>query len=392
MEEDKSEVIGNLSEWEVSAEDPSVITAYIGTSTSIEVPNVIEGVKITTVGGGEKPIYENDDITSVKISYGIEKIGQNAFNNKKSIQQISFPSSLVEIAEAAFAGSFNYANVNIPKSVEKIKSSAFAGSKINRLTINSPKINDGLTGSSYGYQVMSANIKELVISETVRELPEYAIYSATINELKIKEGLEKIGNYGFSNTKIKSEIILPNTLRYIGESSYNSVEGIGTIKIPDSVTYIGSYAFTYLNNFEKIILSKNLEYIGDRIFGLAGSVTELILPEGLKVLGVRITDYANSLKKVVIPGSIKVVNTDVFQGMSLEELVINEGVEKIEKRIFDNRSSTPINITIPSTVTEIDLAAFEAIENADSKLVINNTEGSIPGAPWGFKGTVEWKK
>ena len=78
-----------------------------------------------------------------------------------------------------------------------------------------------------------------------------------------------------------------------------------------------------------------------------------------------------------------------FDGCTgLKSLVIEEGAKKIGKRAFYECTGLQGELRIPNSVPEIGEDAFTST-NFD-KISVDNTPGSIGGAPWGWDGTVTW--
>ena len=80
--------------------------------------------------------------------------------------------------------------------------------------------------------------------------------------------------------------------------------------------------------------------------------------------------------------------------ISPKELVIPEGIEKIEASAFTNCPSL-LKIEIPKTVKSIGDSCFSDNTSSLEEILIKNKENSITGAPWGAaKGmkVVQWKK
>ena len=98
---------------------------------------------------------------------------------------------------------------------------------------------------------------------------------------------------------------------------------------------------------------------------------------------------------IELDSKVKTIGYYSFYGQSgLKELVIPEGIEKIEASAFTNCPSL-LKIEIPKTVKSIGDSCFSDNTSSLEEILIKNKEDSITGAPWGAaKGmkVVQWKK
>ena len=84
----------------------------------------------------ETPWHEyKDNIIKVRIEEGILSIGNNAFNNYRTITSVEFPNSLTSIGSSAFLYGKGLLSLTIPKNVTQIDAKAFSGcSSLTKMT------------------------------------------------------------------------------------------------------------------------------------------------------------------------------------------------------------------------------------------------------------------
>ncbi len=125
-------------------------------------------------------------------AYEVIRIGDEAFDNHKTIAVIELPNSITSIGYKAFYNS---------------------------------------------------TLKEIVIPESVTDIEEYAFGSCSkLTSVTISDGVTSIGNNAFSYCSSLTSITIPNSVTNIGSYAFRNCS-ITSITIPESVTYIGSYAF-----------------------------------------------------------------------------------------------------------------------------------------------------
>jgi hypothetical protein len=92
----------------------------------------------------------------------------------------------------------------------------------------------------------------------------------------------------------------------------------------------------------------------------------------------------SSLSVIVIPLGLKKIGGAAFQGTSLRNLIIPEGVTDIGSQIVYAYHRLD-EIRIPKSIIKIEEDAFNL---AVGNMYLPFSEGEIEGAPWGFSGNV----
>ena len=197
----------------------------------------------------------------------------------------------------------------------------------------------------------------------------------------IPDGVETIAyNAFYRNSNLKS-VKIPNSVTAIAGGAFRECTSLDNVVIPDSVTSIGDYAFSKCEGLKNITLSNNLESVGAQVFSNCIALKSIILPDSLKNFGAELflgcwelSDVAlpngieeipegmlsccNSLTSFVVPSSVKRIGIAAFDGAGLVEITLNEGLEKIEWRAFEECKQLK-EIIIPQSVKLIDGEAFQ---------------------------------
>lgn len=149
-------------------------------------------------------------------------IGYEAFSWCDSIQSIVFGanSNLKNIEGRAFAGCTSLANVSLPDSLVMIENQAFAGTAYYD---NEDNWEDGL----------------LYIGDyLIRGLDKNVSWS-----LNIKDGTKVIADDAFAGCGCLKEVTIPNTVVSIGRWAFRGTSIYNNVVIPESVTWIGYSCF-----------------------------------------------------------------------------------------------------------------------------------------------------
>lgn len=101
----------------------------------------------------------------------------------------------------------------------------------------------------------------------------------------ICENMISTADTHFRNNKNITEVIIPNTVTYIGSQAFYKCENLRRVVMPDSVTKIGNYAFAYCTNLTDIVLSKNLTVIPNYLFAGCKSLKSVTVPASVTSIG-----------------------------------------------------------------------------------------------------------
>ena len=153
------------------------------------------------------PFYSYDDITSLKIGYGITRIGNYSFYECKNIHDVDFPESLKSIGNYAFYSN-GLKNISLPDSVSKLEEYAFCNC-LNAVSLKLPK--------------------------TINEIPPNCFANdMTLKTLILPDSLEKIGQNAFMMCGNLREIIIPSNVKIIASAAFALCGGL------EKMTFLGN--------------------------------------------------------------------------------------------------------------------------------------------------------
>ncbi|MCR5342266.1 MAG: leucine-rich repeat domain-containing protein [Butyrivibrio sp.] len=211
------------------------IRAYNGSAAIVNIPEEIDGAKVTSIDGisGDSIVkivipdsvttieqaacWSNDNLEEVVMGENVTTIGAKAFDLDSALKIINIPDSVTEIGEAAFSCTA-IKEVNVPKSLTDMSQGVFSLSSLERVTV-------------------PGNVKTIGICafEDCKDL----------KEVVIEEGVEMIDEAAFKGNESLARIEIPASVTQMN------------CKIPEGCTIVapaGSYAETFANengcNFE----------------------------------------------------------------------------------------------------------------------------------------------
>jgi hypothetical protein len=143
----------------------------------------------------------------------------------------------------------------------------------------------------------------------------------------------EIGANAFANNTKITSVHIPNSVKVIGIGAFQNCPSLTSVSIPSSVTEIGYYAFLKCTNLSAITIPSSVKSIGYSAFQstkwLSAQKNEfVIVGDGILI------KYNGKGGNVVIPNTVK----------------------KITNAFYFN--SNAVSVTIPSSVTYVDIYAF----------------------------------
>lgn len=219
---------GNEFEIRQNNQGGITITKYTGSRRQVNIPETIEGIKVTEIGDGafsnarDVPFFVQDGnytetvdrispiqqaVYTVFIPNTVTKIGGRAFKSQL-LREVRIGNSVKTIGSEAFYDCW-LSSLTIPNSVTEIGVGAFANN-----TINSLSLGTGLVAIRTGTFQDNA-LTELSLPASVRTISYRAFQGNRITSLTIPRGVTKINEDAFAGRLQQSTITtvsLPSSL------------------------------------------------------------------------------------------------------------------------------------------------------------------------------------
>lgn len=167
-----------------------------------------------------------------------------------------------------------------------------------------------------------------------------------IEKIIVSDGIEILGNGVFLNCRELKEVVLPETLRWIGttdpsgcpkilgsRTKYDGAfeyTGLREISIPDSVKSIGENTFAGCEQLKRVELPGQLKEIKENTFRWCRSLRQIELSQGIETISISAFEGCEALRKVELPEGVTSVEEGAFAGCkSLESIYIPDSVVEI---------------------------------------------------------------
>ncbi len=264
--------------------------------------NGVLNIKEGTTAIADEAAKGCEGISEVVLPEGLVSIGKYSFMGCSGVQSIVFPESLQVIEMGAFSECANLQNIILPTVMDKIGSNSFGKCPL----LEKVHLPDGITGIC-GIFSGCTGLKDVNIPGSVTKVSdfkdcgfykEYEMSSAETlyvgnwliaykkqPSLKVRAGTVGIADMHWKNAKELCELVLPDSLKYIGYSAFEN-SSITSVKLPENLEFIDTSAFrgSKLNN---VVIPKSVKKVEQWAFmrcenietiTIQGKDTEIIWP------------------------------------------------------------------------------------------------------------------
>ena len=203
---------------------------------------------------------------------------------------------------------------------------------------------------------------------------------SNIKHIVVEDGIISIGQELFCNFKNIKTVILPNSLKRIDTWAFTYCQSLESIVIPEGVTEMGVDVFDGCSGLKSISLPSTLRIVpclgelnGSDISGLP--VENITLNNGIETIGERAFQDMNNLKTIIIPDSVTSIEDNAFNNCSvLTNLVLPDSITTIGNAAFSGCTSLE-KIVLPSKLTSLGNVAFGG---CNAEIIFPSSLKSIP--------------
>ncbi len=212
-----------------------IISKYKGMAKSVNVPDGVIGI-------GEAAFFECRSLEQIIIPNGVMSIGDRAFSNCSSLVRIVIPVSLMNIGDRVFEDCYNLREIKYGGS-KKEWQQLTKKIQLGNLSDVRIKCNDSEIG-------ISLNIDNTLFKVSNGVLEK--IYVVKNGYLEVQDGVTGIGDKACWYCNRIKEVTLPSSVTSIGELAFYGCSDLRKIKLPKSVISVGKSAFMGCNNLNEI--------------------------------------------------------------------------------------------------------------------------------------------
>lgn len=155
------------------------------------------------------------------------------------------------------------------------------------------------------------------------------VIPSSITYNTVKFNVVMIEKYAFSACNGLTSVNISDGIEEIGSDAFQGCSELLVATIPNTVKTIGSGAFYRCTKLEKADLPEGIELIGSATFRDCYQLAEINIPTTVKRINSEAFRSCQSVKKLFIPKAVNYIETSAFEGLTLEELVVEDGDEEV---------------------------------------------------------------
>ena len=217
------------------------ITKYTGPGGDVTIPDTINGLPVTSIGGGA--FYNCTSLTSVTIANSVTNIGDWAFDGT-GLTSVTIGTNVTRIGDWAFAFCTGLTAIT----VEALNCAYISvdGVLFNKSQTTLIQYPPGQPGTSY----------------------------------TIPNSVTNIGDAAFSGCSILTSVVIPDSVTSIGEAAFSRCSSLTNVTIGASVTRIGDWAFAFCTGLRGVLFQGTPPTLGSDVFDgdNSGTVRYLLGP------------------------------------------------------------------------------------------------------------------
>jgi hypothetical protein len=238
------------------------ITGYTGPGGSVAIPDTINGLPVTRIGG--YAFYHCASPTSVMIPNSVSSIGSYAFYSCYSMTSITIGTGVTSIEPYAF---YNCTSL-IAIQVDALNS---VYSSVNGVLFN--------TSTNALIECPWGKAGSYTVPDSVTSIGGTSFFYCTrLTSVTIPNSVTSIGVAAFEHCTSLTNVMIGNSVTSIGAYAFYQCTSLTNVMIPNSVTNIDGYAFIGCNNLTVVYFQGNAPGIGLSLFGGDNNATIYYLP------------------------------------------------------------------------------------------------------------------
>lgn len=396
-------------------EKSAVITGYKGNESVVTIPAEVDGYQITAVG--DRAFENNRTVRQVTVSEGITGVGHYAFSGCTALTGLALPESMASLGGRIIENTA-VRSIRIPANVSKCEPAPVGGGYNGTLagcaSLTEVTFGEGMTAvPDYicASHDSTSRISAVNIPSTVTKIGEYAFYKcqslqtldipSSVTEIarhafnrcsalvldRLPEGLENIGLNAFFGCVSITDLTLPGTIKNVGDYAFQECSGMQRLTIeengdPDYAAQINGNAFSGCSGLTEVHLSCNIKSVGGRAFSGCTALGEVSLPEGVESIGHYAFSGCTSLENIGLPESLTTLGGCFIENTAVESIVIPKNVSKCDYTPYSTGYNGPLaNCSELKTVTFADgMTAIPEYICASGAYQSNISTVNIPGS------------
>lgn len=328
----------------IAAEKPAYSTGEtkMGDTGDVEWSFDSENGSFILLGNGSMADYtENDEscpwysfrdqIKSVAVGPGVEKIGAYSFYDCCNLENVSYSGSVLStignyafaytavkefhcpamvdyLGKGAFYACFYLADVTLSNNITEINHSTFTDCAFKNITIP-----DSVTTIREGAFRDCANLETVNIPAYVTKIDEQAFGGCTALQTIDLSPINNNYYGGNSNAVVEqstdrlivacNNTVIPPTVKSIAAFAFEGLEGIQSIDLPTGMTEIENYTFRGCTGLKNVVIPDNITKLGMGVFEGCYNMISILIPKTVTYIDLNAFNNTDKLAIIYYTGS-----------------------------------------------------------------------------------------
>ncbi len=337
--------LNGFYDWMMKGVD-TTYTVYIGRdlvyednsrSPFVNAKSATFGADVTTIN--KHMFHDAKNLTDVFISNGVTTIGEEAFRNAGSNEdvaemKVTMGENVTEIGPTAFYSATHLKALTLPTGLKVVSNEVLAYTAVNSVTI--PAAVDSISASPfYGAPITSIRIEDS--QKAVKCLNGF--YDWMMKGVNTTYDVY-VGRDFVSNDESRSPFINAKSVTFgpnattVNKRMFYDAQKVESVTIGDGMKTIGAEAFRNNGRADGIeeltvVMGKNVTEIGDYAFLGAKNLKSITLPAGLKVVCHSILE-GTAISAVTIPAAVDSIGANPFYGAPITNIRIEDNEKPVK--------------------------------------------------------------
>lgn len=209
---------------------------------------------LTISGTGEMPDYQEANapyseyselINSIIIEKGVTKVGSYAFSGLSKASSVSLSNTISSVGNNAFKECNSIEEIHIDD-LQSYLSISFVGTYShpnNTYNRYNRRLNIGSPDKQFDMYLGGEQLKNITIPSNITIINELVFYGCSIEKVDLHSGLRTIGWSAFRDCFSLTEIDIPGSVETIEGCAFEGCKSMSTIKLNEGLETIYYYAF-----------------------------------------------------------------------------------------------------------------------------------------------------
>ncbi|EJK64200.1 hypothetical protein THAOC_15089 [Thalassiosira oceanica] len=232
--------------------------------------------------GGDVAEGMKSQITRVRIGPKVKDIPSDAFRGCRNLAEVQFDEGPLEvIGDGAFYECRSLQEVAIPPGVTKLGSNAFWGCT----NLAEVQFHEGLEIiGDCAFEECKA-LQQVILPSSVTHLSGCAFYGCiNLADVQLHEGLETIGKHTFSVCRALQRVTVPLSVTKLDTYAFSGCGNLASVKFGEGLEIIGEHAFNRCTELRSVTVPSSVTEVGYGAFTGCTNLTEVILLGGERLL------------------------------------------------------------------------------------------------------------